>query len=323
MKRAASNPILTRADVPDVPPRLLDATSVFNPGAILHDGQVVLALRVQARSRETFLMIARSPDGERFAVEPRLLSVDGLDAVGTKVYHAYDFRLSRVGADLFAMFAADTDDGCRLGTARIVGDFERLELVGFGQAEDTRNGVLFPERVAGRYLRLERPNRLALDGGPTSGDEIILSKSDDLTSWRPVGSVMRGRWRYWDERIGAGPPPIKTCAGWLCVYHGVATHFQSANVYQAGAVLLDLDDPTRVLARSWNNLLEPRESWELTGQVPNVVFPSGLVVDAIDAHGFAPPEANLKLYYGAADTCVGLATTTVQELLDACFDPEP
>jgi beta-1,4-mannooligosaccharide/beta-1,4-mannosyl-N-acetylglucosamine phosphorylase len=98
----------------------------------------------------------------------------------------------------------------------------------------------------------------------------------------------------------------------------VATHFRSVNIYQAGAVLLDLEEPTRVLARTRDNILEPRETWELTGQVPNVVFPGGLTVDLLDDEGFAPDEATVRIYYGAADTAVGLAQTTIGELVAAC-----
>jgi beta-1,4-mannooligosaccharide/beta-1,4-mannosyl-N-acetylglucosamine phosphorylase len=129
---------------------------------------------------------------------------------------------------------------------------------------------------------------------------------------------MRGRPRYWDELIGSGPPPVRTREGWLHVYHGVATHFGSANVYQAGVCLLDLDDPSRVIARGRNNILEPREPYELTGQVPNVVFPSGLIAEDVDEDGCASTDSVVRLYYGAADTAVGLAETTVAWLLEAC-----
>lgn len=84
------------------------------------------------------------------------------------------------------------------------------------------------------------------------------------------------------------------------IYHGVATHFRSANIYQAGVVLLDADDPTRVVARGTDNVLEPREPWELAGQVPNVVFPSGWTVSRLDAEGCAPADAAVRIYYGAA-----------------------
>jgi beta-1,4-mannooligosaccharide/beta-1,4-mannosyl-N-acetylglucosamine phosphorylase len=166
-------------------------------------------------------------------------------------------------------------------------------------------------------MRLERPNRVQLTSGPTSGNTIVLSSSTDLLHWEPVSEVASGRFHYWDELIGSGPVPVKTREGWLAVYHGVATHFSSSNIYQAGVMLLDLENPGRVLARSRYNILEPRETWELTGQVPNVVFPSGLIVESYDEQGFAQPDSAFKLYYGAADTVVGLVTGQVEELIAA------
>jgi predicted GH43/DUF377 family glycosyl hydrolase len=132
---------------------------------------------------------------------------------------------------------------------------------------------------------------------------------------------MSGRFHFWDELIGSGPPPVKTRDGWLHIYHGVATHFASSNIYQAGVVLLDLDDPTKVLGRCRDNILEPREPYELTGQVPNVVFPSGWVVDRFDETGCACSDSPVKIYYGAADTVVALAETTIGELVAAAREP--
>ena len=316
MKRHPTSPILTRLDIPSVA-HVVDVTSVFNPGAIRLDDRYLLLVRVQTRGRETVLMVAESSDGARFQVLPELVHFNGLEAVQQTIYHVYDPRLTKIGDTIYVMFAADTDAGCRLGLARTK-DFRHFELVSFGGDDDTRNGVLFPELKDGRFRRFERPNRTTLAGGVTTGSEIILSESDDLITWRPLGPVMSGRLHYWDELIGSGPPPVKTRQGWLHVYHGVATHFASVNIYQAGVVLLDLKDPRRVLARGRNNILEPREPYELIGQVPNVVFPSGMIVDEYDQDGFAAPRSLVRLYYGAADTVVGLATTTIAELIDAC-----
>jgi len=305
MKRHARNPILTRRDIPDVSARVADVSSVFNPAAFKLDGRYYLLLRVQTRGRETVTMPAVSDDGVAFTVQPRLLPIDGLDVERLGIFHVYDLRATPIDGEIHVVFAADTAAGCRLGVARLDGD--RLELIGFDDRNDTRNGVLFPEKVGGRYLRLERPNRTQLESGVGSGDEIRLAESDDLAVWRPLGPVMQGRPHYWDELIGSGPPPVKTSEGWLHLYHGVATHFASSNIYQAGVCLLDLDDPSRVVARGRNNILEPREPYELLGQVPNVVFPTGIIV-----------EGDLvRVYYGAADSCVGLAETTVDALLDA------
>lgn len=144
----------------------------------------------------------------------------------------------------------------------------------------------------------------------------------DLINWDPVAPLISGRFHYWDEFIGSGPPPVKTREGWLHVYHGVAGHFGSANIYQGGVMLLDLNDPSKVIGRCRHNILEPREIWEMAGQVPNVCFPSGWVVENLDEEGFALPESEVKIYYGAADTVVGLYHTTVQELLDAARESE-
>jgi beta-1,4-mannooligosaccharide/beta-1,4-mannosyl-N-acetylglucosamine phosphorylase len=320
MRRHPANPILTRADIPDVPPLLTDATSVFNPGAVQAGDRTVLLLRVQARSRETLTMVAESADGFRFTVRPEIVELKGLDRLAEKVYHVYDPRITRLEGAFYVMFAMDMDAGCGLGLARTE-DLRDFRFLGLASTDDARNGVLFPEKVGGVYLRLERPNRARHAGGPTTGSEIWLAESDDLLRWRPRAPVMAGRFHYWDEYIGSGPPPVKTRRGWLHLYHGVATHFGSASIYQAGVSLLDLADPSKLVGRSRGNILEPREPYELAGQVPNVVFPSGMVVERFDAEGFALPASPVRVYYGAADTVVGLALTTVGDLLEAASEP--
>ena len=316
MPRHPVNPILTRKDIPDVKPHLVDATSVFNPGAIKFGDRYLLMLRVQARSRETFLMVAESDDGVGFTVRPEVVNFKGIEKVRERIYHIYDARITRIGEIHYIMFAMDMDDGCQLGVGTTV-DFREFEFMGIASSEDIRNGVLFPEKVGGQYLRMDRPNKSRHTGGPTSGSTIWLSASDDLLNWKPVAPLINGRFHYWDEFIGSGPPPVKTREGWLHVYHGVAGHFGSSNIYQGGVMLLDLHDPSRVLGRCRHNILEPREIWELAGQVPNVCFPSGWVIERFDAAGFALPESEVKIYYGAADTVVGLYITTVAELLEA------
>ena len=319
--RSEGNPILTRNDVPPIPPHLADVTSVFNPGAVAVGSEIILMPRVQSRSRETFIVVARSADGVRFTVVPEIVRFRGLEKLRDRVYHIYDARITRIGNDHYIMFAMDMDTGCQLGLAG-TRDFRSFEFLGITSSEDIRNGVLFPEKIGGRYLRLDRPNKARHTDGPTSGTTIWLSESDDLITWSPVAPVASGRFHYWDEFIGSGPPPVKTRKGWLHVYHGVAGHFGSSNIYQAGVLLLDLADPSKVVGRSRCNILEPREQYELTGQVPNVVFPSGMVVGKTDAEGFALPESPVSIYYGAADTVVGLATATVQDLIDAAMEGE-
>ena len=319
LRRCPANPILTRGEIPEVPGQLSDPTSVFNPGAVRVGDRFTLLLRVQSRGRETFLMVAEGADGRAFSVRPRLVRLEGVERVAETIHHIYDPRVTPLEGRFYIVLAMDIESGCRLGLARTA-DFERIDFLGVISTADERNGVLFPERVGGRYLLLRRPNRGLPRSDVASGEAIELAESEDLLRWRRVGDVLTGRPHYWDELIGSGPPPIKTRDGWLHIYHGIATHFRSVNIYQAGVALLDLDDPARLLARGRNNILEPREPYELTGQVPNVVFPSGAIVETLDAEGFAPPESRVFVYYGAADTCVGLAETTVGELLAACRD---
>jgi len=292
---------------------------VFNPGAVAFDGGVILMLRVQSRSRETVLMVARSSDGVRFTVSKEIVHFRGIERVRERIYHIYDPRITRLGDLYYVMFALDMDDGCQLGLG-VTKDFESFEFLGITSTEDIRNGVLFPEKVGGKYLRMDRPNKARHQAGPTSGTTIWLSESDDLVHWQPRAALISGRFHYWDEFIGSGPPPVKTRQGWLHVYHGVAGHFGSSNIYQAGAMLLELLDPAKVIGRCRCNILEPREIYELAGQVPNVVFPSGMIVEKYDAEGFALPDSPVKIYYGAADTVVGLATATIQDLLDAALE---
>lgn len=317
MNRHAVNPILTRADVPDIHPHLVDCSSVFNPGAIRFKDKYLMMVRTQSRSRETSMVMAESPDGIHFKVEDHIVDFKGIEKIKGKIYHIYDARITCLEGTYYIMFAMDMDAGCQLGLGQ-TDDFKEFRFLGITSNEDIRNGVLFPEKIGGKYLRLDRPNKSRHNSGPTSGSTIWLSSSDNLIDWTPVAPLIDGRFHYWDEFIGSGPPPVKTRQGWLHIYHGVATHFGSSNIYQAGIMLLDLNDPSKVIRRGNYNILEPRESWELMGQVPNVVFPSGMIVKECDSDGYALPESEVFVYYGAADTCVGLAVSTVAELIQHC-----
>ena len=316
--RSSDNPIVTTMDLPRLP-GIVDSSSVFNPGAVRWGDRYMLMLRVQTRGRRTHLVMAESQNGREFSVWPEIVRIPGLRELDETVYHVYDPRITPLEDEFLVMFAADTESGCRLGTAR-TRDFRDFEFIGLGDHPDIRNGVIFPARFGDRYLRFDRPNRVVDPGAPATGDEIVLSESHDLADWRPLGPVMSGRPRYWDERIGAGPPPVRTRHGWLLLYHGIATHFGSVGIYQAGVALFDLDDPSRLIGRSRDNVLEPRRMYELVGQVPNVVFPSGMIVDEFDADGFARDDSPLKVYYGAADTSVCMATGTIEGLLAALDD---
>lgn len=316
MKRHPANPLISRSDIPAIRPHLVDVSSVFNPGAIFWKDQIVLILRVQDRGRQTHLLPAFSHDGIQFTIANQPMQLRGIEKLPYQIYHVYDPRITRIGDLCYLTLALDTDSGCKIGLAR-TDDFQSFEFMGVPLEGDARNAVLFPEKVGGKYAMFYRPNQTTLSSGVATGSEIELALSDDLSKWTPQATVMKGRFHYWDELIGSGPPPLKTRHGWLHIYHGVATHFAASNIYQAGVSLHDLQNPAHVLGRSRCNILEPREMYELVGQVPNVVFPSGVVPRVVGTNGFVEDGTELLVYYGAADTSVGLATTTVKELLEA------
>ncbi len=319
MRRCQVNPIISRSDIPDIRPQLVDVTSVFNPGAVKFKDKYILILRVQNRGRETFLLKAVSENGIHFEIDNSIIELRGIEKVNQTIYHVYDPRITRLDKSYYLLCALDINSGGCLGLARTE-DFCEYDFLGIVSENDVRNGVLFPEKIGGRFIRLDRPNRVKLPGGVMSGDSIRLSTSSDLLQWSPGAAVMNGRPHYWDELIGSGPPPVKTREGWLHVYHGIATHFAGANIYQAGVVLLDLGDPSKVIARSRYNILEPREDYEIIGQVPNVVFPSGMIVEEYSRDGFAENRSPVFIYYGAADTSVCMAMTTIHELITACYE---
>ncbi|MCX7835695.1 MAG: hypothetical protein N2450_06450 [bacterium] len=319
IERYEKNPILTYRDIPPITYAWNDVSSVFNPAAILYDNKIILLLRIQNRGRETSFAVAESQDGKLFQVRPKQFEILGIPKLNSPIYHIYDARLTLLEGKIYMTIAMDLDNVTLSALCEVHPNFDFAKFLCFLTDLDSRNAVLFPEKINGHYYALIRPNNVA-GAIVTTGSIITLLSSTDLNHWQNVGEVMQGRLRYWDEWIGAGPPPIKTKYGWLCIYHGVATHFGAGNIYQMGVAMLDRTHPNKVIGRSRYNCLEPREPYELMGQVPNVVFPTGIVVLNYDEEGNALPESRFLLYYGAADTCVALVRGTIQDLINACFE---
>jgi len=161
-----------------------------------------------------------------------------------------------------------------------------------------------PEKVNGLYARLDRP----IGGGVGS---VWISYSPDLINWGRSEFVFAPRARFWDcYRIGASAPPILTDKGWLEIYHGVKMT-SAGPIYRIGAIMLDKDNPAKVLGRGVAPLLSPREDYERIGDVGNVVFACGAIVE---------DDGEVKIYYGAADTSICVAFGTLDEIIDSCFN---
>ena len=251
-------------------------------------------------SHISHLRVARSSDGNHFAIdpEPTIVSATPLEEYGVE-----DPRITWFGDVFHITYVAVS----RLGitTARLTTtDFRSFERHGTMLEPDQKDVVLFPEQVGGRYLALTRP--MPGSFGRVLG--IWLSESDDLVHWGNPRPIAQPRSGTWDEmRIGASLVPIRVDGGWLEIYHGA----DRDNRYGVGALLLDAGDPTKVLARTDRPLLAPEAEYELDGFLHDVVFPSGHV-DLGDG--------DIRVYYGAADTSVCAADMAIDDVLSA-LDP--
>jgi predicted GH43/DUF377 family glycosyl hydrolase len=304
--RSPHNPLLRAAGWP------YPAGAVFNPAAALVDGRTVLLCRVEDRRGISHLTVARSGDGERgWRVDDRpLITAD--DHGYASRFGVEDPRTTWVPElDAWVItYTAYGPEGPCIALAH-TRDFRRVEHIGVAVPPEDKNASLLSHRVDGHFTLLHRPS------SPRSGRTgIWLSRSVDLRSWSAPELVMRARTgAWWDtQRIGMGPPPLRTPHGWLGFYHGVK-HLAGGLVYRVGVVLLDLHRPARVRRRGEDWLLAPSEPYERCGDAPNVVFPTGLIHD----------RDELRLYYGAADSHVGLVTAAYPDVLAyvlACPGPE-
>ena len=301
LQRHPGNPILTAAALP------FNATCVFNSGVTTAKDEVIMLVNAWDAEWAPRFLLARSRDGVTFEVSSENLAAPPREYPYVPHEGAFDTRITPLEGWYYITWNVASHLGGRIMLAR-TRDFSTIEELGLIAGPDHRNCTLFPEKIGDYYARLERPH------GESEGD-IYISFSPDLEFWGRTRLLLEKNHRYWcSAKIGPGAPPLKTSEGWLIVYHG-ARRGMNGYTYTVGAALLDLDDPTRVLARMNECLLAPQTSYERVGITGNVVFPTGLI-----RHG-APGE--LKLYYGAADTCMALAVINEHDLLAACYDSTP
>jgi predicted GH43/DUF377 family glycosyl hydrolase len=297
-RRSDANPILTVADLP------YQANSVFNPAAARVDGETVLLVRVEDMRGISQLHVARSADGItdwRFDPEP-LLRAD-VDHDPEETWGCEDPRVTWLPEreEWVIAYTAYSRRGplVSLATSR---DFRTVHRLGPAMPPEDKDAALFPQRFDGRWAMIHRPSPLR------GGAHMWISYSPDLRHWGDHQLLLEARaGAWWDaNKIGLGPPPLQTTEGWLVLYHGV--HATSDGpIYRAGLALLDLDDPTRVLRRTDEWVFGPSAPYEVTGDVGRVVFPCGWTLDeATDT---------LYLYYGAADTVIGVAAAQLADVL--------
>ena len=313
MTRHPANPILSAKDIP------YNAALVFNAGVTKYEGKYVMVFRNDYGSLEeqrlegTNLGLAFSDDGISWKVEPNPC----FELHDDEILRAYDPRLTVMDGRCFMCFAVDTRHGV-LGGIAVTDDFDKFEVIST-TTPDNRNMVLFPEKIGGMYVRLERPFPVYSRGGGERFDTWI-SDSPDLKYWgNPKLLLAVEDVPFANAKIGPGAPPVKTPRGWLTTFHAVDKDENRGRNgwepawkkrYTAGIMLLDLEDPRKVVGLCREPLLAPEAPYEVSGGFRNnVIFPGGMILE---------DTGEVKIYYGSADTVECLATAHVDDLLDLC-----
>lgn len=307
-------PILSRHDVP------YKSALTYNAGVIKENGKYIMLFRNDYGSFEEQhidginIGLAYSNDGVKWKVEPKPC----FDPTDDEIKRAYDPRITALDGKYYVCFAADTRHGIRGGIAETT-DFEKFDILSLS-VPDNRNMALFPEKINGKYVRLERP--MPIYGVPWRQNkfDIWLSESPDLVYWGNPKLVLDGDTvEFSNDKIGPGAPPVKTEDGWLTIFHSVIYDENAGKngwepawkkTYYIGVMLLDLEDPSKVIGIYDKPLMVPDMDFELHGGCRNnALFPCGMIIDDND---------EVKIYYSAGDAYVCLATAKLDDLIALC-----
>jgi predicted GH43/DUF377 family glycosyl hydrolase len=273
------------------------------------DGETVLLLRVEDMRGHSHMTVARSRDGiTNWRIDEQPTFVADPDHYPEEIWGIEDPRITRLEEqDRWAITYTAYSVGGPLVSLATTRDFKTFTRLGPVMPPDDKDAALFPVRFNGRWAMLHRPMPAASATSTGTGAHIWMSWSPDLKHWGDHHILLRARrGGWWDaNKIGLSPPPLRTEEGWLLLYHGVRMTASGA-IYRLGLALVDLEDPTKVLSRSDEWVFEPEADYERFGDVDKVVFPCGWV----DVDG------EVRIYYGAADSRLAIATAKLADLLD-------
>ena len=297
-QRHRRNPILTAADWP------YPAHTVFNPAAtLLPDGTTLLLCRVEDSRGHSHLSVARSANGvDGWQIDPQPTMPADPENHPEELWGIEDPRITYVPelSQYAIVYTAYTRDGPGVALA-LTRDFQKFERYGLIMPPEDKDAALLPHRIGGNWALIHRPV-----SAPRA--HMWISYSPDLRHWgshKLILEARRGAW--WDaNKIGISPPPIETPQGWLVIYHGVRMTAAGC-IYRLGLALFDRDQPERLLKRGDEWVFGPEERYEQRGDVGNVVFPCGYTI--------AEDGDTIRIYYGAADTSIGLATGSIKAML--------
>jgi predicted GH43/DUF377 family glycosyl hydrolase len=278
--------------------------SVFNAGAtLLPDGTTLLLCRVEDRRGLSHFCSARSKNGiDGWLIDPQPTLLPDSVNHPEELWGIEDPRITFVPElkKYVVVYTAYTRDGPGVALA-LTEDFKSFERCGIIMPPEDKDAALLPYRIGGNWALIHRPV-----SAPRA--HMWISYSPDLIHWGSHKLIMdarKGAW--WDaNKIGLSPPPIETSQGWLVIYHGVKQSCGGC-IYRLGLALFDLNQPELCLKRGNEWIFAPEEPYEKNGDVGNVVFPCGYTI--------APDGDTINIYYGAADTCIGLVTGSIKEML--------
>lgn len=295
--RWKENPVVTFEDLP------FKCHDMYNAGCIKIDGQYILLITIEMLDGRPSIFHAKSEDGLYFRVDKEPFIAPSMDEnfIEYEERGVVDARITSLNGEYYIIYLAMGRHGIVLSLGKTK-DFKGFDRMGIISQPDTKAGALFPKKIKGRFARLDRPK---------SGGSIWLSFSNDLLTWGESEVVLAPRPGFWDqERIGCAVPPMEIDLGWLVIYYGVKKT-SSGPLTRIGAAILDKENPSQIITRSNIPILSPRELYERVGDLNNTVFSTGAILEDSD---------EIKLYYGAADNCMCLGTTTISEIIDVCIE---
>lgn len=262
---------------------------VFNCAVVKRHDLFHMLYRAQGEDMVSRIGYAISTDGIRFNRLEKPVFGPGSPS---ELFGVEDPRITQIDGRFYMLYTGYSPEGVRIcmSSSKNFIVWQRHGVI--IPDIDNKDAALFPEQVSGKYVLFHRIE-----------PDMYLAFSDDLVDWSDFVNIAGPRKGYWDDlKIGVGGPPLRTDYGWLVLYHGVEN--TSKPTYRLGFLLLDLDDPRRVIKRSEEPILEPEEEWEIYGGIPNVVFSDAMVLH----------NDQYYIYYGAADNHVALATIEVSEV---------
>jgi predicted GH43/DUF377 family glycosyl hydrolase len=297
INRYFKNPILTKEDVP------FKVNSVFNPGAVKFNGKYLLLCRVEMPIGRSSLVIAESSDGYNFKVSERpiLTPEDHKDCYEYVKWGIEDARITQIESKFYITYTGYSKYQPLVILSETT-DFIHFKIHGPISEPSNKDCAIFPEKINGYYWKVDRPSA-------ENRKDIWIGRSPDLIHWGGYRALLEPEQGTWEQdKIGSSSNPIKTKDGWLMLYHGVRS-FGTGSIYKLGVLLLDLEKPWLVIGKSKEPILSPDYNYERIGDVNNVIFSNGWILES---------TGDIKIYYSGADMNICLAETNVEYLLSLC-----